>query len=81
MLIGDPGLLVVDEPTAGVDPEERIRFRNILADLSGEDKTVILSTHIVGDKPEVYDAEPVEPTLEHAYVYYHESRRLVNYEV
>jgi ABC-2 type transport system ATP-binding protein len=41
-------LLVVDEPTAGLDPEERIRFRNLLGRISG-DRTVILSTHIVGD--------------------------------
>ncbi len=47
-LLGDPALLVVDEPTAGLDPEERIRFRNLLARLAGE-RTVLLSTHIVGD--------------------------------
>jgi ABC-type multidrug transport system ATPase subunit len=47
-LLGDPELLVVDEPTAGLDPEERIRFRNLLARLSGQ-RTVILSTHIVAD--------------------------------
>ena len=47
-LLGDPALLVVDEPTAGLDPEERIRFRNLLARLSGE-RTVLLSTHIVAD--------------------------------
>jgi ABC-2 type transport system ATP-binding protein len=44
-LLNDPRLLIVDEPTAGLDPEERIRFRNILAALAG-DRTVILSTHI-----------------------------------
>jgi ABC-2 type transport system ATP-binding protein len=48
-LIGDPRLLVIDEPTTGLDPEERIRFRNILSDLSQRDVTIILSTHIVGD--------------------------------
>jgi ABC-2 type transport system ATP-binding protein len=48
-LIGSPKLLVVDEPTAGLDPEERLRFRNLLAELGGDDVTIILSTHIVGD--------------------------------
>ncbi len=48
-LIGDPRLLVIDEPTTGLDPEERIRFRNILSDLSQKNVTIILSTHIVGD--------------------------------
>lgn len=48
-LIGDPKLLVVDEPTTGLDPEERIRFRNILSDISNKDAIIILSTHIVGD--------------------------------
>lgn len=48
-LIGNPKLLVIDEPTTGLDPEERIRFRNILSDLSQKDVTIILSTHIVGD--------------------------------
>ncbi|MBW2614565.1 MAG: ABC transporter ATP-binding protein [Deltaproteobacteria bacterium] len=48
-LIGDPPLLVVDEPTVGLDPEERIRFRNLLSDLSSQDRIILLSTHIVGD--------------------------------
>ncbi len=48
-LIGDPQIIVVDEPTTGLDPEERIRFRNILSELSQKDVIIILSTHIVGD--------------------------------
>ncbi len=47
-LLNDPDILVVDEPTAGLDPEERLRFRNLLADL-GHNKLVIMSTHIVSD--------------------------------
>ena len=47
-LLNNPELLIVDEPTAGLDPEERVRFRNLLSDLSGE-RIVILSTHIVSD--------------------------------
>jgi ABC-type multidrug transport system ATPase subunit len=47
-LIGDPQLVIVDEPTAGLDPAERRRFHNLLADI-GEETVVILSTHIVDD--------------------------------
>ncbi len=48
-LIGDPKIVVVDEPTTGLDPEERIRFRNLLTEMSERDIVIILSTHIVGD--------------------------------
>jgi ABC-type multidrug transport system ATPase subunit len=48
-LIGEPELIVVDEPTAGLDPEERVRFHNLLADTASENAVVILSTHIVSD--------------------------------
>jgi ABC-type multidrug transport system ATPase subunit len=47
-LIGSPRLVIVDEPTAGLDPEERVRFHNLLAEI-GENVIVILSTHIVSD--------------------------------
>lgn len=47
-LLNDPKLLIVDEPTAGLDPEERIHFRNLLSELAGN-RTVLLSTHIVED--------------------------------
>jgi len=47
-ILHDPKVLIVDEPTAGLDPEERVRFRNLLSELA-QDRIVILSTHIVGD--------------------------------
>lgn len=47
-LLGNPKVVIVDEPTAGLDPEERIRFRNLLSEIA-EERIVILSTHIVGD--------------------------------
>ncbi len=51
-LIGDPKLLIVDEPTAGLDPSERVRFHNLLSEI-GEQTIVILSTHIVDDVSEL----------------------------
>lgn len=47
-IIHDPKVIIVDEPTAGLDPEERIRFRNLLCEIA-KDRVVLLSTHIVGD--------------------------------
>lgn len=51
-LLGDPELIIVDEPTAGLDPEERLRFQNLLSEI-GETAVVILSTHIVEDVREL----------------------------
>ena len=51
-LLGNPKLIIVDEPTAGLDPEERVRFLNLLSEI-GEDSVVILSTHIVEDVEEL----------------------------
>jgi ABC-type multidrug transport system ATPase subunit len=48
-IIGAPRLIIVDEPTAGLDPEERNRFHNLLAEIAGEETVVLLSTHIVSD--------------------------------
>lgn len=48
-LIGDPQILIVDEPTAGLDPEERVRFRGVLSRYAKDGRTVVLSTHIVED--------------------------------
>ncbi len=77
-LIGNPKIIVVDEPTTGLDPDERIRFRNILSQLSQNDVIIILSTHIVGDisstcqgmalmnKGEVVFNGPPEQLIKHA---------------
>ena len=48
-LIGEPQLIIVDEPTAGLDPEERLRFHNLISESASENTVVILSTHIVSD--------------------------------
>jgi ABC-type multidrug transport system ATPase subunit len=48
-LIGQPRIIIVDEPTAGLDPEERNRFHNLLSEIAGEETVVLLSTHIVSD--------------------------------
>lgn len=53
-LLGDPDILIFDEPTAGLDPEERLRFKNILSQIS-KNKVVIISTHIVEDVEAVCD--------------------------
>jgi ABC-type multidrug transport system ATPase subunit len=48
-LIGNPQLIIVDEPTAGLDPQERVRFHNLISETARENSVVILSTHIVSD--------------------------------
>ena len=48
-LIGEPELIIVDEPTAGLDPQERVRFHNLISETASENTVVILSTHIVSD--------------------------------
>lgn len=54
-LVGDPAILIVDEPTAGLDPEERVRFRGVLSRFARDGKTVLLSTHIVEDVYQLSD--------------------------
>ena len=53
-VLNDPKILILDEPTAGLDPKERVHFRNLIAEL-GKDSIVILSTHIVSDVEQIAD--------------------------
>jgi ABC-type multidrug transport system ATPase subunit len=66
-ILADPRLLIVDEPTAGLDPEERLRFRNLLVALAG-DRTVLLSTHIVDD---ITQTCPQVVVMDHGQIAYH----------
>ncbi|MDD4690284.1 MAG: ABC transporter ATP-binding protein, partial [Eubacteriales bacterium] len=54
-LVGNPEILIIDEPTAGLDPEERVRFRGVLSRFAKDGKTVLLSTHIVEDVYQLCD--------------------------
>lgn len=71
-LLGDPRLIIVDEPTAGLDPAERMRFRALLASLGTENRTVILSTHILDDASQTC---PEAVVLNEGRIAYHGSTR------
>ena len=57
-LIGEPDLIIVDEPTAGLDPEERVRFHNLLSETASDSAVVMLSTHIVSDVSSLCSRKP-----------------------
>jgi ABC-2 type transport system ATP-binding protein len=63
-LIGRPQLIIVDEPTAGLDPEERVRFHDLLAEAASENTVVILSTHIVSDVSNLCSRTPRDAVRE-----------------
>lgn len=66
-LVGNPQILIVDEPTAGLDPEERVRFRGVLSRFAKDGKTVLLSTHIVEDVHQICEELAV---LRKGYLFY-----------
>lgn len=74
-LLNSPKLLIVDEPTAGLDPEERVRFRNLLRDFS-DDRIVILSTHIVEDVE--FTCENLAILKEGTLLYHGKSKELIS---
>jgi ABC-2 type transport system ATP-binding protein len=69
-LVGDPQVLIVDEPTAGLDPEERVRFRGVLSRFANDGKTILLSTHIIED---VYQLCEKLAVLRKGHLFFHGS--------